>query len=1067
MNRSIALLRNTGCGLGLSGLGLCLGSALSLYTRSAAAQTAGEAVVSWNTERQTMRGFGASSAFFGARISNQDADWFFSKDTGIGLSMLRMQIGLPADVRADGSEPPNASPVATAPELATAKQAVARGAQVWASAWSPPPIWKTTNNKNGSGTNFGWNNLQPTRYQNYADYLANFVQSMASQGVPLIAISPQNEPDYVATWDNAQWSGNDMFVFIRDNLGPTFKTRGITASIVAPDSAVWGAMPAYVDPLMADPIAKGYVGVIATHPYGGGDLNYSAPRDNGKEFWQTETSQEGNAADPGMNSAIDMLLMLQDHLTVANMNAWHYWALTIDQGSLNDPQRMNPALMQAGVKYKRGYALGNFAKFVRPGFKRIEATRKPVGAVSVTAFKDATHLAIVAINAGSGPVAQTFRVYGRAVASMTPWVTSDSFSLAARPAVAVSAGTFTYSLPARSVTTFYGDATPGGVDEPPPPPPLPSGADGFVLEAENPNTFFDTTPGNTGTPSCGTTAVDAEPTLDWRGGTCTVGWTAPTEWLQYDFQLTNDDEYVVTLRVASLATDKYLHLEVDGVDVSGPVAGPGLGWQSFADADIPGVFLSAGAHTARVVFDSGDLNLNYLAFARVSTTPPPNQCQMSCDDGNPCTTDSCLPLTGCKFQNNTLACADDGNTCTNDLCSAGTCTHPANSSCAAPPTVVSDGLVLEAEKPSSFSDTSAGNSGSASCGTSDVDAEPTSDPKGGTCNVGWTAPTEWLQYSLQLANDDEYVVTLRLASLTTGKYLHLELDGVDVSGPVAGPGLGWQSFVDAAIPGVFLSAGLHTLRVVFETGDMNLNYLSFARDSGTPPTNQCQMSCDDNNPCTTDSCDPLTGCKFQNNALACADDGNTCTNDVCSAGVCTHPNNTAACASDGNTCTNDVCSAGVCTHPNNTAACADDGNSCTNDVCSAGTCTHPNNTAACADDGSTCTNDVCSAGTCTHPSNNTCNTSTPCSGLCTNPVIFTSNNYNSGNLGTGAVCYQTNASLNGGVCGNLASGRKLTVNGVQMSCTSNWPTPLPAKRNGGYCVQTTAGNHAYAFFSTW
>ncbi len=138
--------------------------------------------MSWNTEHQVMRGFGASSAFFGARISEQDADWFFSKDTGIGLSMLRIQIGLPTDVKADGSEPTTAVPVATSPELATAKQAIARGAQVWATAWSPPPIWKTTNNKNGSGAGFAWNNLQPNRYQNYADYLADFVQAMAAQG---------------------------------------------------------------------------------------------------------------------------------------------------------------------------------------------------------------------------------------------------------------------------------------------------------------------------------------------------------------------------------------------------------------------------------------------------------------------------------------------------------------------------------------------------------------------------------------------------------------------------------------------------------------------------------------------------------------------------------------------------------------------------------------------------------------------------------------------------------------------------------------------------------------------
>src|SRR6185369_7153770 len=99
-------------------------------------------------------------------------------------------------------------------------------------------------------------------------------------------------------------------------------------------------------------------------------------------------------------------------------------------------------------------------------------------------------------------------------------------------------------------------------------------------------------------------------------------------------------------------------------------------------------------------------------------------------------------------------------------------------------------------------------------------------------------------------------------------------------------------------------------------------------------------------------------------------------------------------------------------HPNNTAACATDNNSCTNDLCSAGVCQHVNNTSACTDDGSSCTNDVCSAGVCTHPNNGTCSTgNTPCTGLCSNPKIFNTANFSSGNLGSGATCYQTTASL--------------------------------------------------------
>ena len=89
---------------------------------------------------------------------------------------------------------------------------------------------------------------------------------------------------------------------------------------------------------------------------------------------------------------------------------------------------------------------------------------------------------------------------------------------------------------------------------------------------------------------------------------------------------------------------------------------------------------------------------------------------------------------------------------------------------------------------------------------------------------------------------------------------------------------------------------------------------------------------------------------------------------------------------------------------------------------------------------------------------------TPCSGLCANPVHITvDGSFQSGNIGTGAICYETTSVTNGGNCGNFVSPRTLTVNGVTEPCNYlNWPT-LPPKRNGGYCIQTTPGDHFYAY----
>lgn len=94
-------------------------------------------------------------------------------------------------------------------------------------------------------------------------------------------------------------------------------------------------------------------------------------------------------------------------------------------------------------------------------------------------------------------------------------------------------------------------------------------------------------------------------------------------------------------------------------------------------------------------------------------------------------------------------------------------------------------------------------------------------------------------------------------------------------------------------------------------------------------------------------------------------------------------------------------------------------------------------------------------------------TQRPCSAFCNNPITFNAANYQSGNLGTAATCHETLTTINGAVCGNFANGRRLLVNGVQVTC--NWSpwSAVPAKVNGGYCLQSTAGEYAWAAFTTW
>lgn len=93
------------------------------------------------------------------------------------------------------------------------------------------------------------------------------------------------------------------------------------------------------------------------------------------------------------------------------------------------------------------------------------------------------------------------------------------------------------------------------------------------------------------------------------------------------------------------------------------------------------------------------------------------------------------------------------------------------------------------------------------------------------------------------------------------------------------------------------------------------------------------QSCDDSNPCTTDSCGVGANCNYVSNTGAC-NDGNLCTtNDFCAVGKCM--SGQPLLCSDANPCTADSCepkSGCNFTPPLN----CDDGDACTVDACANG-----------------------------------------------------------------------------------------------------------------------------------
>ena len=230
----------------------------------------------------------------------------------------------------------------------------------------------------------------------------------------------------------------------------------------APDTKVigiepcnWWGFDGYENYFKNDPKAWQYSSILATHEYGGSPKAYPEIGQAGKEFWETEVMDDNNDADPTMTSGLKIAKMIHECLTIANMNAWVCWAVQGDHsGSILYADNSTPP-----TPTKRLWVMGNYSRFARPGFIRIDATTEPASGVHITAYCDSAlnRVVIVAINENTSSISQDFSIPGTSPIQLTPWITDPSRDLAVQSTQTLSSSSFTYSLPSQSVTTLIID----------------------------------------------------------------------------------------------------------------------------------------------------------------------------------------------------------------------------------------------------------------------------------------------------------------------------------------------------------------------------------------------------------------------------------------------------------------------------------------------------------------------------------------------------------------------------------------------------------------------------------
>jgi glucuronoarabinoxylan endo-1,4-beta-xylanase len=385
-------------------------------------------VVNPGTVHQHISGFGASSAWEAGYLNAADPTTLFSTTSGAGLSLFRVRIQ------------PSPAGTTSAAEISMALAAQALGATVWATPWTPPASDKS------NATTIEGTLTDPSAW---AASLASYVTTMKAAGIHLYAISAQNEPDADVTYESCVYTATTLATFVGGSMGPALASSGV--KIMAPETQDWGDFKTFEPALAANSAAWAATSIVATHEYGGTPAAYPAIQAAGKEFWETEWYVTG-AEDTTMANGLIVANEIYQALTVANMNAWHYWWFySSGNGGLWDTG--------AATWAKRLWVLGNFSRFVRPGFYRVDvAGSAPPSGVSVIAFDNPADntVAIVAINTG-GATSMTIFVQGSSwPAQVVPWVTSASENLTAGTAIPLTGGSFAAPLSAQSVTTFVG-----------------------------------------------------------------------------------------------------------------------------------------------------------------------------------------------------------------------------------------------------------------------------------------------------------------------------------------------------------------------------------------------------------------------------------------------------------------------------------------------------------------------------------------------------------------------------------------------------------------------------------
>jgi glucosylceramidase len=288
--------------------------------------------------------------------------------------------------------------------------AIHPGIKIIATPWSPP-VWMKDNQSSMGG------NLVAAYYPVYAQYFVKYIQQMQSLGIPIDAITPQNEPLNPNNNPSLNLVAAAEDSFIKFNLGPALKAAGLSTKIIVYDHNC--DRPDYPTTILADPAASGFVDGSAFHLYAG-DISalttvHAAYPNKNLYFTEQYTASSGTFAGD-----------LQWHMTNVIIGSMKNWSRNALEWNLaNDPSfgphtpggctTCKGALTISASSVTRNvgyYIIAHAAKFVPSGSVRIGSSL--VSNLPNVAFQTpAGKKVLIVENNSTAPTAFNIRFQGK------------------------------------------------------------------------------------------------------------------------------------------------------------------------------------------------------------------------------------------------------------------------------------------------------------------------------------------------------------------------------------------------------------------------------------------------------------------------------------------------------------------------------------------------------------------------------------------------------------------------------------------------------------------------------